>query len=256
MTQLTANMEWLYTEAGDDRADRIRAAASDGFTAVEIWGWRTKDLDRIADALSETGVELRSLIVDPQLNLTDPTQLQPYLAAVGESLTVANRLQSSYLVAVAGAELDGTSRAAQHEAVVQALREAARILQGSNVTIILEPLNSAVDHPGTYLTSTREGLDIVQEVDSPNVKLLLDLYHSLMMGEDPREMIHNRVDLIGHVQIADIPGRHEPGTGTVRWSTHIDTLRELGYDGDIGLEYKPTLPTKQSTALVRETITE
>lgn len=252
MSSIAANLEWLFTEAGDDTASRIRAAAAHGLDAVEIWGWREKDLDAIAAALDDTGVTLQSLIVDPKADLADPATHAGYLDDVRDSLAAAQRLGSPYLVAVSGDEIAGVDRATQHAAIVDVLSAAAAILDGTGVTILLEPLNTRVDHVGTYLSSTREGLEIVREVGSPSIRLLLDAYHALMMDEDLAEAVGGDIALVGHVQVADAPGRHEPGTGTIDWERQFRTLRDLGYTGRFGMEYTPTTETVASLAAVEE----
>lgn len=254
MNSIAANMEWLFTEAGKDTGDRIRAASAHGLEAVEIWGWRDKDLDSIETALNETEVHLLSLIVDPKLDLTTTANHAKYLEGVRESLVVAERLNAPNLVAVAGDEIEGASRDEQHAAVVSALKAAAAIVDGSHVTILLEPLNSKVDHVGTFLTSTREGLEIIREVGSPHVKLLLDAYHALMMDEDLAEVIGDDIELVGHVQVADAPGRHEPGSGGLDWEHQIGVLRRLGYTGYFGMEYLPTVPTAESLAVIESIV--
>ncbi|WP_431277919.1 hydroxypyruvate isomerase family protein [Leifsonia poae] len=246
MRDLAVNLEWLFTEAGDDTASRIRAAAEHGLNAVEIWGWRDKEIAAIEDALSSTGVQLLSLIVDPQLQLTDPATHEEYLAGVRDSLAVAQRLRSPNLVVVSGAERPGVPRQEQHDAVVSVLTRAAALLDGSDVTLLLEPLNTRVDHPDAFLSSTLEGLEVVREVGSPHLRLLLDAYHALMMDEDLAAVVGPDIDLVGHVQVADIPGRHEPGTGTVDWAHQFAVLRGLGYAGAFGMEYVPTTETRAS----------
>jgi hydroxypyruvate isomerase len=250
MPDIAVNLEWLFTEAGDDTASRIRAAAAHGLTAVEIWGWRDKDLDAIEAALTGTGVQLLSLIVDPQLQLTDPATHDEYLAGVRDSLAVAQRLGSPNLVVVSGAERPDDSRDRQHDAVVAVLARAAEALDGSGVTLLLEPLNTRVDHPDAFLSSTREGLEIVREVGSPRLRLLLDAYHALMMDEDLAAVVGDDIELIGHVQVADLPGRHEPGSGTVDWQHQFAVLRGLGYRGAFGMEYVPRTETVASLAVV------
>ena len=252
MYRLAANLEWLFTEAGDDPADRVRAAAAYGLDAVEIWEWRNKDVSALKAALDETGVRLLSLIVDPKMDLTDPANHPQYLTGVKDSLPVAQRLGSPHLVVVAGDLIAGRSRAEQHAAVVDVLTQAADIVEGSGVTLLLEPLNSRLDHVGTYLDSTREGLQIVREVDRPQLRLLFDAYHALVMEEELQTELAGAIDLIAHVQIADVPGRHEPGTGHVDWAQQLETLHRLGYRGVIGLEYQPTTPTPQSLRTIAE----
>ncbi|MFF1571112.1 hydroxypyruvate isomerase family protein [Leifsonia sp. NPDC058292] len=256
MSAMSVNLEWLFSEAGDGTAERIRAAAHHGIDAVEMWGWREKDVDAIETALRETGVELVSLTVDPQLALTDPATHPDYLSAVTESLAVARRLGSPNLVVVAGQERADLPRPEQRAALVSVLSAAAALLDGSGVRLLLEPLNTRVDHVGTFLSSTREGFDIVREVGSPNLLLLLDAYHALMMDEDLTDVIGDDSALIGHVQVADIPGRHQPGTGTVDWAHQFRTLRDLGYPGRFGLEYTPTVETRESLAPVERIVAE
>lgn len=250
---ISANLELLFAEADDRRGeavanvgDRIRAAADLGLRAAEIWGWRTKDIRQLSSALRATGVTLHTMCVDPMGTLVDPATHELLRSAVKESATVAEELGCSYLVITGGDRQEGISRGRQHRAVVDGLRGASRVLDGAEVTLLLENLNSQVDHVGTFLDSTAECLDIVEEVDSPRVRFLYDEYHSLMMDERPEIVLRGRVDLVSHVQIADIPGRGEPGSGNIDWSRELLILKEIGYTGHIGLECRPTIPTRQA----------
>lgn len=250
MLDLSVNLELLFAEAPDRRGeaapdvgDRIRAAAHLGLRAAEIWGWRTKDLGQLSSALQATGVTLHTMCVDPMGTLVDPATHELLCNAATESAAVAGTLGCPYLVITAGDQQPGVSRPRQHQAVVDGLRQASRVLDGSDVTLLLENLNSEVDHVGTFLDSTSECLDIVEEVDSPRVRLVYDEYHSLMMGERPEVVLRDRIDLVSHVQIADIPGRGEPGSGNIDWSRELSILQETGYQGYVGLECRPTVPT-------------
>ena len=142
-----------------------------------------------------------------------------------------------------GDEQPGMSRAEQHAAIVRALKEAAKIVEGTGVTLALEPLNDRVDHPGYYLTSTEEGLDIIDEVGRPEIRLLYDIYHSAVMGEEIETVLAGRLDRVVHVHLADAPGRGEPGSGAMDWSDRLEWLERQGYTGYVGLEYKPTIGT-------------
>ncbi len=132
---------------------------------------------------------------------------------------------------LAGDELPGVDRRTQHDAVVAALRRAAPIANGEGVMLLLENLNTRVDHPGHYLDRTPEALDIIDEVDDPSVRLLFDLYHAVVMDESPAEVLAGRLDRVAHVQIADVPGRHEPGSGRIDWAAELGWLLGHGYRG-------------------------
>lgn len=120
------------------------------------------------------------------------------------------------------------------------------------MTLLLENLNSRVDHVGTFCDHTAEVISILREVNSPKVKLLYDAYHSLVIGEDPVTVLTGHVDLLGHIQIADAPGRHQPGTGVHDWTALLHTFRTLGYQGRIGLEYRPSADTIDSLTAIHQ----
>ncbi|HLV82992.1 MAG TPA: TIM barrel protein, partial [Devosia sp.] len=103
-----------------------------------------------------------------------------------------------------------------------------------------EPLNDRVDHPGYYLTSTSEGLDIVEAVNRPEIGLTYDMYHSMVMGEDPETVLAGRLDRVFHLHIADHPGRHQPGSGHLPIGQKLAWLQAQGYAGAVGLEFRPT----------------
>ncbi|WP_415854159.1 TIM barrel protein [Sinomonas sp. G460-2] len=256
MTAIAVNLDWMFEDEADSTADRIRAASRSGIKLVEMWGWRAKDLDEIKSALAETGVELLTLIVDPQLQLTDPRTRGAFVIAVRESGAAAAQLSAPFLVVVAGDERIGVERSEQRAALVSALREGATQLDGTGITLILENLNDRVDHPGTFLSSTNETLSVVREVGSPHLRMLLDAYHSAVMEEDLAALSADDVMLISHVQVADAPGRHEPGTGSVAWQKVIDVLRHRGYEGAFGMEYVPLVGTAESLGAIRAVIDE
>lgn len=248
---LSPCVEWIFAAEHPALPDRIRAAREAGFEAAEFHLWRDKDLDATAAALDETGVRLTGFVVEPRRSLVDPAQHGEFLEAVRDSLAAARRLGSPPLVVASGFTRDGVSRAEQHACAVDALRQAAALAQEAGVVLVLEPLNTRVEHPGMFLDSTAEGFDMVEEVGSPNLRLLFDAYHSAVMDEDMEAVLAGRVHLVHHVQFADAPGRHEPGTGAIDWGEAVATLRRLGYDGGVGLEYKPTLPAADSLARTR-----
>ena len=242
----SACIEWLFQAEAPDFADRIRAAKAAGLYAVEFWKFSNKDIDAVEAALRETGLPLAGILCEPIAPLTDPEAHAAFLEGVRTSLAVARRLGTKVMIAQAGDDQPGVARAQQHAAIVKVLKEAAKILEGSGVVIALEPLNDRVDHPGYFLTSTVEGLDIVDEISRPEIRLLYDIYHSAMMGEETDDVLAGRLDRVVHVHLADAPGRGEPGSGKLDYADRLEWLEKMGYTGLIGLEYRPSGATVDS----------
>lgn len=247
-------IEWIFAEEHADMADRVRAVAAAGLELAEFHLWRDKPIDAIAEALDETGVRLSGICVDPRRSLVDPAQHGELLDAVRDSLVAAKKLGSPPMIVASGFIREGVSPEEHFAAAVSALKQAAALAEEAGVMLVLEPLNDRVDHPGMYLVSTKLGLDLIEAVGSPNLRLLYDVYHSTVMGEDIEEVLSGRIHLVHHIQVADMPGRNEPGTGEIDWDAKIGLLRRLGYTGDIGLECRPTLPGAESVALARRAL--
>jgi hydroxypyruvate isomerase len=269
LTKYSACIEWLFadndglpalpgtaegTNAGvrtPSFADRVRATAEAGLDAVEFWHWSNKDLDSIAAALKDTGLPLAGILCEPITQITDPATHVAFLDAVRTSATIARYLHAPVIIAQAGNDRSQVPRPEQHAALVTILKQAADVLAGTGVVLALEPLNDRIDHPGYFLTSTAEGLDIVDEVGRPEVRLLYDIYHSAMMGERTEDVLAGRVDRVVHVHLADTPGRGEPGSGDMDWQHRVGWLEANGYRGFVGLEYRPTAGTLESLSFLR-----
>ena len=117
-----------------------------------------------------------------------------------------------------------------------------------------EPLNDRVDHPGYYLTSTTEGLDICDAVNRPEIGITYGMYHSMVMGEDPEDVVAGHLDRIFHVHIADHPGRNEPGSGGLPLKQKLAWLEGQGYVGAVGLEFRPTGSTADALRVMRRSL--
>ncbi|WP_077035469.1 TIM barrel protein [Pelomonas sp. KK5] len=250
--KLSAVIEDLYmfNEAGA-MPERIRAAAAAGLDRVEFHLWDKVDIDAVERALKETGVQLQSLVIGPRCGCVDKAREGYFLDALTGTIAMVRRLGAKGIVLAGGPAAQGHTDAQQREAMVYLLKKAASLAAAAGVMIWLEPLNSRIDHPGMFMNTAMEGLDIVEEVGSPAVRLLYDVYHSTVMGEDWREVL-KRGHLIGYVQVADTNGRHEPGTGSIDWAAWLPALRAAGYDGDIGLEYRPSGSSVDSLQRTRE----
>lgn len=236
--KLSACIEWLFADETGDFAERIHKAAECGLYGVEFHLWREKPIDAIRRALDDTGLVLTSFCVDPRRSIVDKAQRPELLQAVRDSLEPARKLGCSRLIIASGFELKGVSRQEHFDLARETLAAAARIARENGATLLLEPLNTKVDHPGMYLDSVKVGLDLVEAVDSDGLRLIYDAYHSLVMGDDIHTLLKGRMNWVAHIQVADMPGRGAPGTGAIGWRGVRRMLEQENYGGAIGLEFK------------------
>jgi hydroxypyruvate isomerase len=252
--KLTACIEWLFKAEHVDFPARIYAAHAAGLSAVEFHLWRSKPLDEIERALDATGTHLSSFCVDPRASLVDPAEHDQVLAAVREAIPIARRFKGAQMIVASGFTRAAVPPAVQQDAAIAVLKTAASMAAEAGTVLLLEPVNMMINGATMFVDEIKRGLDITAAVDSPGLRLLCDVYHSAITGEDLATALDNRMRWVGHVQVADTDGRHEPGTGGLDWPKVMAVLRENGYDGEIGLEYLPTLPTLQSLALTRRSL--
>ncbi len=258
--KLSACIEALFVNECAVFEDRITAAGAAGVDTVEFWLWRDKNLDGIERALKDSGVGLTLFSVEPRLPIVERATHRDFIAGLRESVALATRLKARGLCVLADdrglggstTPRDNPTRDEQHKAIVAALTLAAPIAADAGVTLLLEPLNTKLDHIGYFLDRTSEGLDIIEAVGQPSVRLLYDAYHSTMMGETPETALGDRGSLVGHVHVADVPGRHEPGSGTIDWRSYMTTFKAKGCGDVIGLEFWPTGATSDALALTRD----
>ncbi len=259
MYELAPNIELLFTEAGDYH-DRVRAAAAAGFTAVEMWGptgvdapATPKDLRALKAALEETGTKLTAQLSEPRTQfMIPPWDHSEFYRKLDEGVAIAQDLGCPRIVVGSGTGFGGWKRQIQLDKLVEIYQKAIAQIDGSGITLALEPVNVRVDHPGSLLDRTAEAVYVARGVDSPDFGVLYDIYHSAVEGEDMAAELANAGDLIAYVQLADAPGRGEPGSGALDWAERLGILRASGYDGPIGLEYYPTQESVASVALIRE----
>jgi hydroxypyruvate isomerase len=242
--KLSVCVEMIFTEL--PFVDRIAAAAAAGYPAFEFWGWRQKDRAAIKEATRRTGLAVSSLVLDTPARPVEPETHDQLLQAARETFAVAHELQCHRVILLAGNLHAGVARAAHHEAIIAALRALAPIAEDAGVTVVLEPLNALVDHPGYYLTTSSEAAEILRAVDSPFIRLLFDIYHQQVSEGNVSANLEACRDVIGHVHVAGVPGRNEPGRGELNYPFLMDQLRRWPYTGYIGLEYRPTLPSAES----------
>jgi hydroxypyruvate isomerase len=248
--QLSACVEMIFRDLPfQERLERVAAA---GLPAFEFWRLDDKDVEAIRAAQQELGLTCAAFVGTAGVPLLAPERRPEVLASLRRALGVAHRLGCRALIATTGQAVPERSRAEQHAAIVAALREAAKPCEDAGVTIVLEPLNLLVDHQGYYLATSAEGFEIVDEVGSRAVKLLYDIYHQQITEGNLIATITANVAKIGHVHVADVPGRHEPGTGEINYRNVFRALEATGYGGFVGLEYRPLAEAAATLAVVRE----
>ena len=222
----------------------IRKVRALGFDAAETYEWRGQDLDAVKNACAETGVELLSMCTT-EFRMTDPAFRKAWLEGLRESCAAARRAGVKRLITQVGQDT-GAPREAQHESIAAALREARPILEDSGVTIMIEPLNTLVDHKGYYLWSSAEAFALIREVGHPLVKVVYDIYHQQVMEGNIIPSIVNNLDCIAHLHSAGHPGRHELQYGENDYKVIFAAVNKAGYRGACGLEYGPLMDAEES----------
>ncbi|CAA0134913.1 2-oxo-tetronate isomerase [Mycolicibacterium vanbaalenii] len=234
--ELAVSSEMVFTEL--PILDRVRRIHDLGF-AVEIWSWHDKDLD----ALAATGATFTSMTGYLHGDLIDPASADEVIRTAEASIEAAKRLGVTRLNLHTAELVDGQAARPRQRATGQMWLTAARTLErigelgaAAGVTFCVENLNTVVDHPGVPLARAKDTLALVEGVAHPNVKMMLDLYHAQIGEGNLIELVRRCGDAIGEIQVADVPGRCEPGTGEINYPAIAEALRAMGYTGTVGLE--------------------
>jgi len=230
--------------------DRIHAAADAGFKYIEFWPWQGKDIDGIAKACNERGIEVAQFTAwgfVPGMN--NPKNHDAFVEEIKKSCEIAKRLNCKRMTVVGGNNQRGMTQEEMHQNIIDALKLVKPIVEEAEVMLILEPMNIRVDHKGHCLYGSEDAVRICREVDSPMIKINWDLYHMQISEGDLCGRLREGFDQVGYIQVADHPGRHEPGTGEIYYPRVFEELKLLGYKGPIGLECSPA--TNEDTAILR-----
>jgi hydroxypyruvate isomerase len=254
------NLSILFTEL--PLLERPAAAKAAGFDAVEMW-WPfavpiplDKEVDALLRALDDAGVRLVGLNFDGgEMAAGDrglasrPADSARFRANIDVTVGIAEATGCRVLNALYGNGVPDLDPRVQDELALVNLGLAARAAERCGATVVIEALNSH-ENPGYPLTSSDAALFVADRVRAEagvgNVALLADFYHLARMGEDPLTVIDRHVGRFGHVQIADAPGRGQPGTGEIPYPAVLNALRTAGYEGFVGLEYRPVGPSADS----------
>jgi hydroxypyruvate isomerase len=255
MIRLAANLSTLFTEL--PFLERIAAAAGQGFAAVECQFPYEADAAAIAACLQATEMKL-VLFNGPPGNAGErglaslPGRERDFDEGIERAVRYAEATGCSQVHVMSGLLPAGTDRAKHLDTYVAAIGRAADRFAEVGVTALIEPINSRVDVPGYLLDSTALALECMARAARPNIRLQFDVYHMQIMQGDLLRSIEHLLPAIGHIQIADNPGRHEPGTGEVAFERLLPAIDALGYTGHIGCEYLPAAGTVAGLGWARQ----
>jgi len=255
MPQFAANLTMLFTER--PFLDRFEAAASAGFRAVEFLFPYAYAAEEIRTRLDAHGLQL----VLHNLPAGDwdagergiaclPDRVDEFRACVAKAVGYATVLGTPQINCLAGKAPAGVAEAELRRTLVNNLRHAAQRLAGEGLKLLVEPINTH-DIPGFYLNRTQQAIDLLDEVGADNAFLQYDIYHAQRTEGELAATMEKHLDRIAHVQLADNPGRHEPGTGEIRYEFLFPHLDRIGYRGWVGCEYKPATTTEAGLGWIR-----
>jgi hydroxypyruvate isomerase len=252
--KLSVRVEPLFR--GMSLAQQMEKVAEAKYEGFEFGNWRAADPLEINKLKHRLGLECACLVgnraVDPQgMTLVGPRDRLGFLSEIKASIEAAKRFETKRLVTLTGNALPGLSREVQHRSIVEGLKAAHDVVAPAGITLIVEPLNTLVDHRGYYLDHTHEAFEIVREVESPHVKILFDIYHVQIMDGNLIATIKNNLQYIGHFHVGDVPGRHEPGTGEINYTNVFRAIQESGFRDFVAMEYTPSKDPLVTLAEVR-----
>ncbi|KAA1258758.1 Hydroxypyruvate isomerase [Rubripirellula obstinata] len=223
---------------GVAETEAIARVADAGIDAIEFWCWWEKDLDSMVAAAEKHSMTIAACCTK-FVSLVDPELRPLYIAGLTQSIAAAKQIGCKTLISQVGDFLPGQSRQVQHQSLVDGLIEAAPLLEEAGITLVIEPLNDRVDHKGYYLVGSDEAFEIVGKVNSPNVKVVFDIYHQQISEGDVITRLTKNIDAIGHFHAAGNPGRNELDRGELNYSQIFEAIAQTGFQQHIGLEYWP-----------------
>jgi len=208
-----------------------------GLSTFEFWRWWDKDIKAIKNQMIELNMTL-STMCTKFISLTDASKHDDYLKGLKESIEAAKFLGCTSLISQVGNDT-GEPRRLQHNNIVKGIKLCVPFIEAAGITLLIEPLNTLVDHEGYYLSSSKEAFEIVEEIGSPYVKILFDIYHQQITEGQVITNITNNIEAIGHFHSAGNPGRHELDNGELNYNEIFKAIDNCGYSGYVGIEYFP-----------------
>lgn len=256
MPKFAANLTMLFTEV--DFLSRFEKAKNAGFKGIEYLLPYDYRVEEVVDALEKNGLT-QVLFNLPSGDMPNgergiaclPDRIEEFRAGVDQAITYAKALNCPQLNCLAGKVPEGLSQSEAHKVFIDNIRYAADKLAEENIILLMEMINTR-DVPGFFLKTTAQALDILEEVNHPNIKIQYDIYHMQRMEGELANTIEANIDNIRHMQLADNPGRHEPGTGEINYPFLFEFIDQLPYEGWIGCEYAPAAGTEEGLGWLKD----
>ena len=229
-------------------AQRLDLFKSHGFTAVEYNGLlkhEVPEVEQLRKDLDARGMDFGIFVANPggwdRAGVVDPKQHPAFLEEIQKTIRYHKIIKNRSVTTLTGMTLPGVSRSTQRRSCVLGFKKAADLLAGTDLALVPEPLNH-IDHPGFFMTRADELAEVVAEVNSPNVRMLYDLYHLQVTQGNLIRDFQQYYEFVGYIQTGDVPGRKEPGTGEVNYKNVLKAIYDKGYRGIIGMEHGWSVP--------------
>jgi hydroxypyruvate isomerase len=234
--------------------ERLEKVAEAGYHLVELVGeyakWSEDDFRRYNQKRLELGITFETT-AGLRHGVGDPSARQAFLADVRAELKIMEKIECPSLIVMSGNVVPGLAPGTQHASCVEGLKRAAELVEGKGITLLLENIDLE-ENPHYYLWSVPEAFKIVEEVNHPQVKFLYDFFHAQISGGNLIAHLQKNIDKVGLVHIADVPGRHEPGTGEINYLNIYKKLAELNYHHYVAMEFLPTGDAVQALGHARQ----
>ena len=231
-------MMWALNKQGtfEQNLERVARAGYQHIQLVdEFKHWSEEDKQRILARMKSLGITVDAM-AGMTTGFANPTGSEAFLADLKALIPIAHQLQCKQIILLSGKRIEGN---AQHEASIATLKQAADSLRTENIVGVIEPIDR-LENPTIYLDGVTEAFEMTKAVASPNIKVLYDLYHEQRGFGNLIEKLDNNIAEVGLIHVADVPGRHEPGTGEINYINIYRKLVQLKYKGNIAMEFYPT----------------
>ena len=256
MPKFESNLMYMYNEF--DLIDRYEQASLSGFSGVELQSPYSMTIDNILDKLDKFNLKhviINLPVIDPDTGIGNlalrPDKKDLFLERLDLGTKYARALGCIGINTGVGVYPSEFENDEVYQTLIQNQKIASETLSKYEIKALIEPINT-VDQPDFYINTSAQAVDLINQIDHPNAFLLYDVYHMQIMEGNLSRNIKKLIDLIGHIQIADNPGRYEPGTGEINYPYIFNLLDEIGYKGWVGCEYKPSSNTLDSLGWIKE----